>query len=87
MDTHRRHVELDEEAFFMRITRKGDYLYEGADMGILVMRGRLMTDDFKLTERAKTWIKAIHSNYQSIPTAQPEEITAKVVDAGGFKFL
>ncbi len=87
MDTHRRHVELEEEAFFMRITRKGDYLYEGADMGILVMRGRLMTDDFKLTQRAKTWTKAIHANYQSIPTAQPEEITAKIADAEGFKFL
>ena len=87
MDTHRRHVELDEEAFFLRITRKGDYLYEGADMGILVMRGRLMTDDFKLTPRAKSWIKAIHANYQSIPTAQPEVITAKVADTGGFKFM
>lgn len=87
MDTHRRHVELDEEAFFMRITRKGDYLYEGADMGILVMRGRLMTDDFKLTQRAKTWIDAIHANYQSIPTAQPEAMMEKVAETGGFKFL
>ncbi len=86
-DTHRRHVELEEEAFFLRIMRKGDYLYEGADMGILVMRGRLMTDDFKLTQRAKKWIKAIHSNYKSIPTAQPEAIEEKVADAGGFKIL
>jgi carbamoylphosphate synthase large subunit len=87
MDTHRRHVELDEEAFFMRITRKGDYLYEGADMGILVMRNRLMTDDFKLTQRAKKWVKAVHANYQSIPTAQPEVITEKIGEAGGFKFM
>lgn len=87
MDTHRRHVELDEEAFFLRITRKGDYLYEGADMGILVMRGRLMTDNFTLTSRAKKWINAIHSNYQSIPTAQPRELETKLEDKGGFKFL
>jgi hypothetical protein len=86
MDTHRRHVELEEEAFFMRITRKGDYLYEGADMGILVMRNRLMTDSFKLTQRAKSWIKAIHANYQSIPTAQPEAMMEKVAEIGGFKF-
>lgn len=86
-DTHRRHVELDEEAFFLRIIRKGDYLYEGADMGILVMRGRLMTNNFKLTQRAKKWIDAIHSHYKSIPTAQPEEVMEKVADAGGFKFL
>lgn len=87
MDTHRRYVELDNEAFFLRIIRKGDYLYEGADMGILVMRGRLMTDEFQLTPRAKKWIKAIHNHYQSVPPAQPEQIEVKVADAGGFKFL
>ncbi len=87
MDTHRRHVELDEEAFFLRITRKGDYLYEGADMGILVMRNRLMTDDFRLTSRAKKWINAIHANYKSIPTGQPEAIETRLADSGAFKFL
>ena len=87
MDTHRRYVELDEEAFFLRITRKGDYLYEGADMGILVMRGRLMTDNFKLTKRAKTWIHAIRSSYKSIPAVQPEEIESRLEEAGGFKVL
>lgn len=65
MDTHRRAVESEKEAFFLRITRKGDYLYEGADMGILVARGRMMTDNFKLTQRAKNWIKAIRSKYAS----------------------
>lgn len=65
MDTHRRAVESDKEGFFMRITRKGDYLYEGADMGILVSRGRMMTDDFQLTQRAKDWIKAIRASYKS----------------------
>ena len=65
MDTHRRAVETEHEAFFLRITRKGDYLYEGADMGILVARGRMMTNDFKLTKRAKQWIAAIRSKYVS----------------------
>lgn len=65
MDSHRRAVESENEAFFMRITNKGDYLYEGADMGILVARGRMMTDDFNLTERAKTWINAIRGKYTS----------------------
>jgi len=63
MDTHRRAVESEKEAFFLRITNTGDYLYEGADMGILVTRGRMMTDDFKLTKRAKAWIDAIHGKY------------------------
>jgi hypothetical protein len=65
MDTHRRAVETENEAFFLRISREGDYLYEGADMGILVSRGRMMTDDFKLTKRAKTWINAIQGQYSS----------------------
>lgn len=65
MDTHRRAVENDNEAFFLRITRQGDYLYEGADMGILVARGRMMTDDFDLTDRAKNWINAIRNKYTS----------------------
>jgi len=65
MDSHRRAVESENEAFFMRITNKGDYLYEGADMGILVARGRMMTDEFNLTERAKTWINAIRGKYTS----------------------
>jgi biotin carboxylase len=63
MDTHRRAVETENEAFFLRISKKGDYLYEGADMGILVSRGRMMTDDFELTERANKWIKGIQSQY------------------------
>ena len=63
MDTHRRAVETENEAFFLRITKKGDYLYEGADMGILVSRGRMMTDDFQLTPRATAWIQAIKSQY------------------------
>ncbi len=66
MDTHRRAVETENEAFFLRITRKGDYLYEGADMGILVARGRMMTDNFELTDRAKTWISAVRSKFASI---------------------
>jgi hypothetical protein len=65
MDTHRRAVETEKEAFFLRITKKGDYLYEGADLGILVSRGRMMTNDFKLTPRAKSWINAIKSQYSS----------------------
>jgi hypothetical protein len=66
MDTHRRAVQNENEAFFMRIAKKGDYLYEGADIGILVTRGRMMTDDFQLNTRAKKWIKAIRSQFSSV---------------------
>jgi hypothetical protein len=65
MDTHRRAVESENEGFFLRITKKGDYLYEGADMGILVTRGRMMTDGFQMNARAKKWITAIQGQYAS----------------------
>jgi len=65
MDTHRRAVETENEAFYLHISKEGDYLYEGADMGILVSRGRMMTDNFKLNARAKNWIKAIREKYVS----------------------
>jgi hypothetical protein len=84
MDTHRRAVELEEEAFFLRISKAGDYEYEGADLGILVMRGRSMTDDFKLTPRAKKWINAIKEKYSSVPidTSKPS-----APEIGGFKMM
>lgn len=65
MDTHRRAVETENEAFFLHIAKEGDYLYEGADMGILVSRGRMMSDNFQLNTRAKNWIKAIREKYVS----------------------
>ena len=65
MDTHRQSVIGDNEAFYIQITQKDDYLYEGADLGILVMRGRLMDDEFILSERAKRWIKALRTHYKA----------------------
>lgn len=86
MDTHRRAVESDNEAFFLRITRPGDYFYEGADVGILVMRGRLMTDDFKLTKRAQSWIDGLRGQYKSeAPTNL--NMMAELQEIGGFKMM
>ncbi len=87
MDTHRRAVESDDEAFFLRITRKGDYLYEGADMGILVMRGRLMTDEFNLTQRARDWIKAIKAHYQAQSPQNEKLVQDKIAQIAGFKMM
>jgi glutathione synthase/RimK-type ligase-like ATP-grasp enzyme len=87
MDTHRRAVEKENEAFFLRITGEGDYLYEGADIGILVMRGRLMTDDFKLTNRAKDWITAIQDQYKTTEPASTEAEKEKIAEIAGFKMM
>ena len=87
MDTHRRAVETDNEAFFLRILKEGDYRYEGADLGILVMRGRLMTDKFQLSERAKKWIAAIGNKFEvSSPTSLPL-VEQRIQEIGGFKMM
>jgi hypothetical protein len=72
-DYHRRAVESEREAFFLRILKSGDYRYEGADLGILVTRGRLMDDEFQLTERARNWISGIRAHYRAKPLAGPVE--------------
>ncbi len=88
MDTHRRYVENENEAFFLRITRVGDWLYEGADMGIIVMRGRMMTDNFELTERAKKWLAAIKAEYKSVvPGAHGTNGHGHLLEIGGFKMM
>ena len=88
MDTHRRYVEKDNEAFFLRITRPGDWFYEGADMGILVMRGRMMTDDFLLTERSKKWLAAIRTQFKSVaPGAHGSNGHEHMLEIGGFKMM
>ena len=71
-DYHRRAVESEDEAFFLRILAPGDYRYEGADLGILVTRGRSMTKGFKLTEKSKRWIDGIKNAYSArpLPSAQ-----------------
>lgn len=86
MQTHRRTVQHENRAFFLRISGQGDYLYNGADLGILVSPGRFMTDEFELTERAKRWTHGIQAHYQGIPipTEQSKDIGA---EPGGFKLL
>jgi hypothetical protein len=70
-DYHRRAVESENEAFFLRILNVGDYRYEGADLGILVTRGRSMTSNFQINARAHKWIHGIKSAFsaRALPTA------------------
>jgi len=86
MQTHRRTVQYENRAFFLRISGPGDYRYEGADLGILVSPGRFMNDDFELTERAAAWVRGIQSMYAGVPIATAE--AAQVgAEPGGFKLL
>ena len=71
-DYHRRAVENEFEAFFLRILKPGDYRYEGADLGILVTRGRSMTPDFTLNDRARRWIHGIKTAFAAKPLEAAE---------------
>ena len=82
-DYHRRAVTNDREAFFLRLTGPGDYRYEGADLGILILRNRSMTNDFTLNDRAQAWIKGILNHYRAKPLTAIEAIP----EAGAFKIL
>ncbi len=82
------HTVADErEAFYLRIAGAGQYRYKGADLGILVTRGRLMDDDYELTDRAHAWIAGIKGAFRGVPV---EEETVPVLPASepfGFKML
>jgi D-alanine-D-alanine ligase-like ATP-grasp enzyme len=84
-DYNRKAIDSEREAFFMRITGPGDYRYEGADLGILITRGRSMDDNFKLNIRARDWIRGIKQYYAAEPivTTQHEAAPAP----GSFKIL
>ena len=86
MQTHRRTVQFENRAFYLRISGVGDYRYEGADLGILVSPGRFMDDEFRLTERAKAWIGGIRSQYagRAVGATQATDAGAH---AGSFKIL
>ncbi len=88
VQTHRRTVESEMEAFFLRITRPGDYFYKGADLGILITPNRLMNDDFELEVRAKRWTKAIRDQFitRTLNTQEPI-ISAVIAEANHFKML
>ena len=80
-DYHRRAVG-ENEAFFLRILQTGDYRYEGADLGILVTRGRSMTKNFQLTEESKRWIHGIKHAFSAKPLP-----AAKPLDEPAFKIM
>ena len=63
------------EAFFLRIYGAGDYRWKGADLGVLVTKGRLQHASRRrpdaLTIRAKHLISAIRDQYEGTPLSAP----------------
>ena len=55
----------EQEAFFMRILGPGEYIYKGADMGILLVRGRVQDDEGKLLPRVQHWVDGFRSQFST----------------------
>jgi len=59
-------VTDQDEAFYLRVYAPGDFRFKGADLGILVTKGRMQNAD-GLTERCRRYIDGIRSQYRSEP--------------------
>jgi biotin carboxylase len=58
------HNLIDEsEAFYLQVAAPGDHRYEGGNLGVLVTRGRLQTNDEELTDRSRRWIAGVKGQF------------------------
>ena len=83
-DTDWHTVADDREAFYLRIATTGGFRYPGADLGILVTRGRFMDDEHELSDRARSWITGIKGAFRSTP---PPALPQVEPEPFGFKML
>jgi biotin carboxylase len=81
------HTVADEaEAFYLRIAGMGQYRYPGADLGIMVTRGRFMDEEHELLDRARQWISGIKGQFRSTPPGADQPPAVKP-EPFGFKML
>ena len=80
-------VASEDEAFYLRIAQKGGYRYPGADIGILVTRGRLQTDEHELTDRARAWIDGIKRQFATAPLPASGPVPVREPEPFSFKLL
>ncbi|MFV8163907.1 hypothetical protein ACNQVK_17785 [Mycobacterium sp. 134] len=85
LDWHQ--LQDESEAFFLRIYQAGDYRWKGADLGVLVTKGRLQRDAAQggtaLTIRARHLIDSIRAQYSGVPLADP----ARAIEVPAWKTL
>ena len=87
LDWHQ--LQNESEAFFLRIYGPGDYRWKGADLGVLVTKGRLQTgrpgEPADLTIRARHLIDSIRAHYTGTPMMPPPDaVPADLGAEGGF---
>src|SRR6478735_5104422 len=65
-------VTHEDEAFFLRVYAPGDFRFKGADLGILVTKGRMQTSE-GLTPRCHHYIDGIRAQYvsEALPETPP----------------
>jgi len=80
LDWHQ--LQNEGEAFFLRIYGPGDYRWKGADLGVVVTKGRLQVESGEgksaLAIRAGHLIDSIRAQFAGIPLAEPAEPPANV---------
>ena len=86
-DTDWHTVGDEREAFYLRIADAGGYRYPGADLGILVTRGRFMDDEHELGDRARRWIEGIKGQFRSVPIEDDQAVETPTPEPFGFKML
>ena len=83
LDWHQ--LQNESEAFFLRISGAGDYRWKGADLGVLVTKGRLQrradSEADTLTIRARHLIDSIRNQYTGLPLGSAEVSAARVARA------
>ncbi|WP_156766130.1 biotin carboxylase [Mycobacterium sp. E342] len=67
------------EAFYMRVAAPGDLRSEGAQLGVLVTRAHLQTDDYQLSERCQRWVKGMKAKFTSTPLTPAAPIVSRLV--------
>ncbi|HEY1343983.1 MAG TPA: hypothetical protein VGF54_03205, partial [Streptosporangiaceae bacterium] len=73
-------IVSESEAFYLRIMGPGDYRYSGADLGALVTRGRLQSDDNQLEERCRQWISGMRGQFAGTPPAAQQPAPASLLN-------
>jgi hypothetical protein len=80
LDWHQ--LQNESEAFFLRIYGPGDYRWKGADLGVVVTKGRLQVDTGEgksaLAIRARHLIDSIRREFAGTPIAEPATLPTNV---------
>jgi biotin carboxylase len=66
-------VTHEDEAFYLRVYAPGDFRFKGADLGILVSKGRMQTTE-GLTKRGRAYIDGIRAQYVSESLPDPPSV-------------